>query len=145
MKKRVKKRSKPECPCNVPNCDRPVNVGWKAFGLRRRICNYHFKRHCNSGDSFSLFDVFNVPKLKLVIGGDRFGFPLPRDYHEMTKKVRVEHKVKEDRKKKESLAKLRKWKEENGNEPRRKPKPRPEQKLAVQQEMDDIVGDILKD
>lgn len=141
-KRKAKKRSPSSFPCDVPDCDRHAKMGWEAGGKKKRICRYHFARHCNSDDPFNLFLVFKIKQFKL----DKLGFVEARDQKEVVGRVKQQQVEERKRKKGKSLARLKEWKEENGNRPRPKrrpiPKPRPN-KAVVEGEMDDIVGDIL--
>jgi len=141
-KKKAKKHPPSSFPCDVPGCDRQVRMGWEAGGKKKRICRYHFNRHCNEDDSFDLFTTFDVKKYEL----DNLGFVKAGDHDEIVDRTKRQQKEERERKKEESLARLREWKEGNGDRPKLKrrptPKPRPD-RAAIQGEMDDIVGDIL--
>lgn len=147
IKKKVKKRvvSDSDNVCDVPDCGRPVYVGWSASGVRKKVCKYHIVRHDKEGDPFCLFKTFGATKLTLNVDVDRFGFPLPRDLREMTKRVETRRSEKRTEEKQRSLDRLKEWKEGNGDvkkQKKRKLSPRPD-RTAVQQEIDDLVGDIL--
>ena len=136
-KKKKKKRKAPEMPCDVPDCNREFDMGWVVPGKNYRVCNYHFKRHSNIDDDFSLFDVFKIKQLRVGVNCDRFGIPLPKDYDEMMERARKNEELDKKAKKEKSLSRLRDWRKNGGVSTR--PKPRP----TTKDEMDDAVGDIL--
>lgn len=150
IKKKHKKHEATDC-CDVPDCGKEVLLGWGCAGVMKKICQYHFKRHCNENDSFSLFDIFDIERMKLSVesgGFSEFGRPLPHDYNEM-RELAEKHRILEGGAKKEdSMERLKKWKAENGDHKRkkkrkRKPPPaRPDKKVG-QAELDDIVSEIL--
>jgi len=146
IKKKVKKRKKTDDCCDVMFCGRDVHVGWRCQGVMRKVCKYHFKRHCNENDEFSLFHVFGIPQMKLKVESgkfSRFGKPLPHDYDEM-RELAEKHRILEGEPKREdSIERLKRWKEKNGNKRRRKPPPRPEVVVQRDKELDDIVSNIL--
>lgn len=152
IKKKHKKRKVVDC-CDVPDCGKEVHLGWRCAGIMKKVCKYHFKRHCNENDSFSLFDTFGIklPTLSAKSGQfSEFGRPLPRDYDEM-RELAEKHRILEGGAKKEdSMERLKKWKAENGDHKRkkkRKPKPPPPRpiKSTIQADLDDIVSEILGD
>ena len=150
-KKKVKRCKKTDDCCDVMHCGRDVHVAWNCQGTRRKICKYHFKRHCNENDEFSLFPIFGIPQMRLNVESGKFsmlGKPLPHDYDEMrelSEKCRI---IEGGAKKEDSIERLKKWKAENGNTKRKRkrkpPPPRPTERDR-QTEFDDIVGNILGD
>ena len=132
----------PDKPCDVTDCKRPMFMGFEAFNIKKRVCEYHYKRHCNDNDDFSLLTEFKVPKLGLNV--DKFGFPVARDEKEMLAALGTHHEVEKEEKKEKGLEKLKEWKETHKDAPKKfKPKqakPRPES----QSELDDIAAMIAK-
>jgi hypothetical protein len=117
----------------------------------KKVCRYHFYRHCRGDDSFSLFDIFGIPKMKLAVdsgGFDKLGRPLPKDAAEMPALIEKHRKLEGLPKKEDSIERLKRWKAENGNRKRKRkrrpPPPRPS-KRERQEEFDSIVNDILGD
>lgn len=152
VKRKHKKRKVVDC-CDVPDCGREVYLGWDCQGIRKKICKYHFKRHCNENDEFSLFDVFNIKVMQLApqsVQFSEFGRPLPHDYDEMQELAEKHRIIEGGAKKEESIERLNKWKAKNGDHKRKKkrrskPPPSRPDKRERQTELDDIVGDILGD
>jgi len=146
MKKRVKQKvSEDVLMCDVPNCSRPMDMGWKPNqGKNYRICFYHERRHFNEDDVFDLFDVFGIKQLVLGVDVDRFGFPLPRDYYQCLDEAEQREKERKKARTEETRAKLEEWKAENKDRPRyKKPPLRPEEISKRSKMLDDLVGDIL--
>ena len=143
MKKVKKKRKKAEMPCDVPDCGREMGMGWGVQGKRFRICMYHFKRHCNESDEFSLFDALGLEKKMIGVDVDRFGIPIPPDAEEIKKELEKLEKKTATQKKTASLNRLQKWKETNKSERRRKPPPRPEVQERMNKEFDSTFNYIL--
>ena len=152
IKRKVRERKVVYC-CGVHDCGRETYLGWSCSGVMKQICKYHFKRHSNKDDLFSLFDIFGIMRMELGMGSNKFsefGKILPHDYDEM-RELAEKHRILEGGAKKEdSIERLNKWKAENGNTKRkRKPKPkspssRPDKKER-QGEIEDIVNEILGD
>lgn len=141
VKRVVKVREVPGMPCDVPGCPRPMNMGWKVLGHSKKICFYHFRRHINKNDTFDLFDVFKIQHLRIGIGVDRFGIPLPRDHKEMEERAKRNDALERKRRRDKSLSRLKEWKANGGVST--KPKPRPTPRPVLKEEIDSAIDDIL--
>jgi len=144
-KKKAKKRQISAYHCDVPDCNRKIFMGWEVLGHSHQICEYHWRRHCNDNDDFDLHDALNIPKLKLGVDVDRFGFPLTEDDRAMSEQIKKQHKTEKDSKNSESIKRLKQWKDSHPERTRKrktKTKPRPTV-TDVQDELDDIANSIL--
>ena len=143
-KKKHRKNTKvdPDNCCDVPSCIREVLLGWGSYGVKKKICKYHFKRHCNENDEFNLFDTFGVKHMRLGIDVDRFGIPLPPDTKEIADQIKKSNDLERNSKKEKSIARLAEWKS-NGGEPKKKPKPRPEHIVKEQSDMDALIMELM--
>lgn len=144
-KKKAKRKARAKIDgrrcCEVPKCDRQSVMGWRPLNIEkpRHICRYHWRRHCNGDDEFSLLTVFNIKAFKL----DRFGGHVAKDKDEMMAKANGRQAARRRAKKDKSLERLQQWKKTNGKElPRRKRKKPPERPSAAI-ELDSVIDDIL--
>ncbi len=55
-----------EASCTVPGCDGQNSVGWRPLceplSSGRKVCEYHFNRHKDKQDEFSLFEAFGFER-----------------------------------------------------------------------------------
>ena len=59
--------------CDVQNCKGQTDMGWRPLSekIGRQVCEYHWCRHEDSSDNFSLFDAFGFPKLLVASNSQR--------------------------------------------------------------------------
>jgi hypothetical protein len=137
MKKKKKKKRRAKDPCDVPNCSRSYEAGWRPLASKYyRVCLHHLRRHNDQEDSFSLFTVLGILDRK-PNRLNRFGHPIPKDYDECIAEVKQRNVVEKQAKRNKSLNRLKQWKANGGKST--KPKPRP----VPQKELDSVVEDLL--
>jgi len=153
--KRSGKNEVSELTCDVPNCNRTAVVVWGVFGWPlkengkttsdrakmhyHRLCYRHYKRNSNKGDEFNIAEAFKIKPAIIGVNVDRFGIPLPRDYHEVMGLIKRRKEREKLEKKEKSLKRLANWKASGGV--KTKPRPRPEP--ILESDLDDIINEIV--